>query len=85
MSVTSFVKDSATTEIYTLSLHDALPIWDVSMDLVFRNDQTLLVNLRGIGYTPLLPDGLTITEQWRSIPRVPLRDRPRTILGKRQP
>ncbi|MDP8214162.1 MAG: hypothetical protein RAO92_03395 [Candidatus Euphemobacter frigidus] len=58
------------------------PLGDVSMDLKFRNDQTHLVNLRGIGYTPLLPDGLTITEQWRAIPRVPLRDRPRTILGK---
>ena len=58
------------------------PLGDVSMDLKFRNDQTHLVNLRGIGYTPLLPNGLTITEQWRAIPRVPLRDRPRTILGK---
>ena len=24
-----FVNDTATTEIYTLSLHDALPIWDL--------------------------------------------------------
>src|SRR5690348_17441479 len=28
-----FVKDTATTEIYTLSLHDALPIWSVSRRL----------------------------------------------------
>src|SRR3712207_8052518 len=28
-----FFNDTATTEIYTLSLHDALPIWDVG-DLV---------------------------------------------------
>src|SRR3712207_8680581 len=26
--------DTATTEIYTLSLHDALPIWPVSVDLL---------------------------------------------------
>lgn len=51
---------------------------DVSLDLEFKNDRTVLVNLRGIGYTPLLPDGLTITEQSRSIPRVPLLNRPRT-------
>src|SRR6202171_2130223 len=25
-----FFNDTATTEIYTLSLHDALPIWDVA-------------------------------------------------------
>src|ERR1039457_7294339 len=25
-----FFNDTATTEIYTLSLHDALPIWDLS-------------------------------------------------------
>ena len=25
-----FFNDTATTEIYTLSLHDALPIWDFS-------------------------------------------------------
>src|SRR3712207_8584344 len=29
-----FFNDTATTEIYTLSLHDALPIWDGCVDLV---------------------------------------------------
>src|ERR1041384_5806355 len=29
--------DTATTEIYTLSLHDALPIWGVVAAPVFRN------------------------------------------------
>src|SRR6266702_8387268 len=29
-----FVTDTATTEIYTLSLHDALPIWERLDDLV---------------------------------------------------
>src|SRR3989337_2335455 len=27
-----FFNDTATTEIYTLSLHDALPIWDSALD-----------------------------------------------------
>ena len=27
-----FFNDTATTEIYTLSLHDALPIWDTFFD-----------------------------------------------------
>ena len=29
MSYIVFFNDTATTEIYTLSLHDALPIWSV--------------------------------------------------------
>src|ERR1041385_5169396 len=29
-----FFNDPATTEIYTLSLHDALPIWDLAFDMV---------------------------------------------------
>src|SRR5229473_1316800 len=31
-----FFNDTATTEIYTLSLHDALPILPISLDTVFR-------------------------------------------------
>src|SRR5215813_15582101 len=30
-----FFKDTATTEIYTLSLHDALPIWQYFASLAF--------------------------------------------------
>src|SRR3712207_8593021 len=33
-----FFNDTATTEIYTLSLHDALPIWDVLSQGPFQND-----------------------------------------------
>ena len=29
-----FFNDTATTEIYTLSLHDALPIWEVPLAFV---------------------------------------------------
>ena len=35
-----FFNDTATTEIYTLSLHDALPIWSLSQ---FKNKKALLV------------------------------------------
>src|SRR5258708_27893538 len=35
-----FFNDTATTEIYTLSLHDALPIWDLGGEpAVRRGDQ----------------------------------------------
>src|ERR1039458_10636799 len=37
-----FFNDTATTEIYTLSLHDALPIWDTSAETLnsfSRNNQ----------------------------------------------
>ncbi len=54
---------------------------NVSLELEFRNDQTVLFNLRAVGYTSLLPDGLTVTQQWRALPRVPLSSRPRTRLG----
>src|SRR5688572_32952733 len=32
-----FFNDTATTEIYTLSLHDALPIWSTSTSVLPRN------------------------------------------------
>ncbi len=53
---------------------------NVILDLDFANDRTVLVNLRAIGFTPSLPDGLTVTQQWREIPRAPLRSRPVPIL-----
>src|SRR2546427_12060021 len=31
-----FFNDTATTEIYTLSLHDALPIWAISLELLTK-------------------------------------------------
>src|SRR5215475_16138282 len=32
-----FFNDTATTEIYTLSLHDALPIWDPAQPRIVRD------------------------------------------------
>src|SRR2546425_8235501 len=40
-----FFNDTATTEIYTLSLHDALPIWDLKAQIVFFAG-TLLIRRR---------------------------------------
>jgi hypothetical protein len=51
----------------------------VSLDLEFKNNQTTLINLRAIGYTPSLPSSLTITNQVRTIPRPSLTARPRTV------
>src|SRR2546430_12940089 len=34
-----FFNDTATTEIYTLSLHDALPIWVSSSGLITKEDR----------------------------------------------
>src|SRR5437763_15066891 len=45
-----FFNDTATTEIYTLSLHDALPI--LVRDLVRGLDEAWLKNLYGISVVP---------------------------------
>src|SRR3712207_9168894 len=37
MSCFFFFNDTATTEIYTLSLHDALPIYRLAGDLAYRD------------------------------------------------
>src|SRR2546430_11008566 len=40
-----FFNDTATTEIYTLSLHDALPIWVTLFDGLFHPDNPYLPKL----------------------------------------
>ena len=40
-----FFNDTATTEIYTLSLHDALPIWLLVLRLVLRLERLLVQRL----------------------------------------
>src|SRR5438876_5493329 len=44
-----FFNDTATTEIYTLSLHDALPIWGMRVDEVSASPTTLM---RFTGWVP---------------------------------
>src|SRR5258708_39642321 len=38
-----FFNDTATTEIYTLSLHDALPIWEMAVPVKARNHMPVQV------------------------------------------
>ena len=45
-----FFNDTATTEIYTLSLHDALPIYRIDQLLVTRIDS------KATALSPKLPD-----------------------------
>src|SRR2546430_3205428 len=46
-----FFNDTATTEIYTLSLHDALPIW-IAPRVSVRVREERCSALRGIGLAP---------------------------------
>src|SRR5437870_10897077 len=48
-----FFNDTATTEIYTLSLHDALPIYPLALDLA-TDDVPGAVDLRQLGDRALL-------------------------------
>src|SRR2546422_5304015 len=50
-----FFNDTATTEIYTLSLHDALPIYAKSSDMVRAPVKTLAVTseMAGVSVSPL--------------------------------
>ncbi len=48
----------------------------------FRNDKTLLINLRGIGSGPPGPGPITVSEQSRELSRKPLSDRPGSIAAR---
>ena len=73
-----FFNDTATTEIYTLSLHDALPIWPRSVLLLFSvrslSAVTRLLVLSGL----LAPDGAVATRE--RLGAVPLMTLPLTLL-----
>jgi hypothetical protein len=53
---------------------------EVSLEKDFANDRTVLANVRGIGFTPVFPNGLNITAQWQTLPRAPLSGRPRFVM-----
>src|SRR3712207_9016785 len=52
-----FFNDTATTEIYTLSLHDALPICPEAPDLVFVVARGAVRVRRGVHVEPLMVSG----------------------------
>src|SRR2546430_3871317 len=52
-----FFNDTATTEIYTLSLHDALPIFT-------RNSVLHIINVDGTGMTALPNQDMAGTPSW---------------------
>src|SRR5256885_11021318 len=55
-----FFNDTATTEIYTLSLHDALPILLQELSIRLQEEATLLLDASGRVITfdqPLVPGG----------------------------
>src|SRR3712207_9261918 len=54
-AVLFFFNDTATTEIYTLSLHDALPIYPVGSCMPEENRERLVRMLAGRGI-PLIED-----------------------------
>src|SRR3712207_7818727 len=77
MCITFFFNDTATTEIYTLSLHDALPIWPApdarkSRTLHGRCQQSAEASTRPSAATPQArprrPSSLheRLSESWRS-------------------
>src|SRR2546427_7279983 len=53
-----FFNDTATTEIYTLSLHDALPIFSVNNDSssLFRSDSGYFVDIKLVDIDNFLAD-----------------------------
>src|SRR2546427_13052787 len=52
-SIVFFFNDTATTEIYTLSLHDALPIWTGRVGLVPGTVRRQGRDLRGARHRPV--------------------------------
>src|SRR5688572_32520765 len=53
-----FFNDTATTEIYTLSLHDALPIFALALRQVHREDLLPLVDARQVDEEDLVEAAL---------------------------
>src|SRR2546430_17388001 len=63
-----FFNDTATTEIYTLSLHDALPICFDHVLTVSEEDQRTIQHEFGIDHVSTLPTGVD-TDYFRPLDR----------------
>src|SRR5690349_22543538 len=69
MSVIFFFNVPATTAIYTLSLHDALPIWAAAMDeRKGHRIRSLAMALHSTGgaFTALSPGAPNLRRRWRT-------------------
>ena len=82
-----FFNDTATTEIYTLSLHDALPIYDEDFTLVFVKEKLA----RGFGkrriYLDLIKLGIEpelIEDKLNSIDEQTYIEKIQEVAGRRQ-
>src|SRR5437899_9438105 len=80
MPVVSFYfNEMSTTDIYTLSLHDALPIWARGDRTAFRRLVLARFRLRGSGLGPCTDRGSKPTQL--AFPAEPRRDRKSTRLN----
>src|SRR3712207_8658715 len=50
-----FFNDTATTEIYTLSLHDALPIWESSIDATTSSKRLRIKTIPAVSTATSVP------------------------------
>src|SRR2546427_9020983 len=60
-----FFNDTATTEIYTLSLHDALPIWfggAQTLGIDFHESLLIGADLRGVSFRKKTLEGLNFSD-----------------------
>src|SRR2546422_6111840 len=61
-----FFNDTATTEIYTLSLHDALPIWIIDLRPVATRAEIGYVLARRYWGRGLMTEAARAVVEWRS-------------------
>src|SRR5215475_7149959 len=63
-----FFNDTATTEIYTLSLHDALPIWIIGTDDSAESCTALYHDSRGVARVYRMSLDAGLWRIWRDAP-----------------
>jgi len=51
----------------------------VQREVEFAPDSTTVANIRALGLTPYLGEGVNITASWQTLPRPPLAHRPRPV------
>src|SRR3712207_9424580 len=76
-----FFNDTATTEIYTLSLHDALPIWILQVERPKVLTQRVRVEVGAAGDVDLLAGGDVAPVRLELEPHIVAQDRKSTRLN----